>query len=577
MISLEMSVQGTTASQQPQGAESAHIVRPDLPYLMSSQRRRYRIQCIHLQNAAENGHWKKAKKILEQDRTLLTYGITKRWETILHVAVSANRVRFVKELVNWLQPGDLALQDQKGRTAFCLAAIAGNVRIAEILRRQNDSLPGIRDREGGTPLHLAALRGRKEMARYLYPQTKGILQEDEWIPLFLTCVNSQISDVALEMLNEKETLLATARSGGGNNETALHALARRSSLCCCQNLESRKHLLHLCKKDTWSIKLVERIMGILISLDGRVMTNTMSTPPVTLIAAEVGNLEFLSVIMSIDPELVWDSEDTSQRIIRAAVLHRHASVFNLLIHRAGPIIDSIVTSIDAEGNNLLHCAAKLAPPDKLKLVSGETLQMMLESTWYKVVKKLMPPSSVEMRNYAGLTPRQLFTMEHEPLLKKGVSWMNKTAKACIIVSTLIFSACYSWLTGNNNDDNKGSQNDSKRLASQIFALADTVALMSSLASVSIFFSTVISRFSEEDFLKSLPLKLISGLVALFISIISMILAFSSTFFITNYEYLKWVPSSISGVAFLTIPLFVSLQFPLWFDMMYSAYISSSLS
>ncbi|KAL4275348.1 hypothetical protein AHAS_Ahas20G0098200 [Arachis hypogaea] len=56
-----------------------------------------------------------------------------------------------------------------------------------------------------------------------------------------------------------------------------------------------------------------------------------------------------------------------------------------------------------------------------------------------------------------------------------------------------------WLTGNNNDDNKGSQNDSKRLASQIFALADTVALMSSLASVSIFFSTVISRFSEEDF------------------------------------------------------------------------------
>ncbi|XLT12527.1 hypothetical protein HN51_058217 [Arachis hypogaea] len=82
---------------------------------------------------------------------------------------------------------------------------------------------------------------------------------------------------------------------------------------------------------------------------------------------------------------------------------------------------------------------------------------------------------------------------------RKVSWINKTAKACIIVSTLIFSACYSWLTGNNNDDNKGSQNDSKRLASQIFALADTVALMSSLASVSIFFSTVISRFSEEDF------------------------------------------------------------------------------
>lgn len=52
------------------------------------------------------------------------------------------------------------------------------------------------------------------------------------------------ADLALDMLNENVTL-AFAR--GDNNETGLHLLARKHSVCGCQSLVHRKNPLHLCK------------------------------------------------------------------------------------------------------------------------------------------------------------------------------------------------------------------------------------------------------------------------------------------------------------------------------------------
>lgn len=109
---------------------------------------------------------------------------------MLHIAVGANHECFVEELVKLLSREDLELLDDKGNTAFCFAAAVGNVHIAEIMRIKNESLPTIRGGEGVTPLHLAVLQGRSEMTRYLFDKTREILYDDDWITLFLICVNS---------------------------------------------------------------------------------------------------------------------------------------------------------------------------------------------------------------------------------------------------------------------------------------------------------------------------------------------------------------------------------------------------
>lgn len=190
----------------------------------------------------------------------------------------------------------------------------------------------------------------------------------------------------------------------------------------------------------------------------------------------------------------------------------------------------------------------------------------------------MRPSLIEMQNSEGSTPCQLFTKEHEELLQRGESWMQRTASSCMVVSTLIatgvFSAPFS-LPGGNNDDTR-SPNYLDKPSFLVFSLSDSMALISSSTSVLIFLSILISRYAEEDFLKSLPFKLLAGLVTLFVSIISMMVAFSSAFFITYYHGLKWVPNFIAALAFLPIPLFIFLQFSLWSDIVYSAYVCSTL-
>ena len=87
--------------------------------------------------------------------------------------------------------------------------------------------------------------------------------------------------------------------------------------------------------------------------------------------------------MSSYPSLMWEVDNNNQSIIHFAVLHRHANIFNI-IHEIGSIKDLIVTKADPQDNNLLHCAAKLAPPDQLNLVSGAAFQLMLELLWFHV-------------------------------------------------------------------------------------------------------------------------------------------------------------------------------------------------
>jgi len=116
-------------------------------------------------------------------------------------------------------------------------------------------------------------------------------------------------------------------------------------------------------------------------------------------AAEVGNFGFLSELISAHPSLIWEVDNKNQSIIHTAVSYRHASIFNL-VHEIGSQKDLIVTYIVKEdnpsssspktkNNNLLHLAAKLAPPDQLELVSGAALQMCLEIIWFKVTSYVL--------------------------------------------------------------------------------------------------------------------------------------------------------------------------------------------
>ncbi|KAM5585449.1 ankyrin repeat-containing protein [Rosa sericea] len=544
---------------------------------------------VALYKYALKGDWGAAELILrDNSKLLLRASISRGYETVLHVAAGTSHIHFVEKLVGMMKVEDLALQDENGNTALCIAASAGSLEIVKILIKKNESLLTIRGGKNMAPAYIAAVLGQSEMACYLYDESKKMLEKTDRENLFFSCINNCLYDLAFELLDADKTL-AKARTSSQKNKTALHILARRpSAFGGSQSPRMWTRLINSCLKFAYkrklreangALQLVHRLWEEVLRNDEHDDVMKLIKYPSNLLfdAAELGNYEFLAALMSSYPELVWETDEKNRTIIHVAVLHRHASIFNL-VHEIGSIKDVIVTYEDGQGNNIVHMAAKLAPRNQLNLVSGVALQMHRELVWFEEVKKIVQPQYIEMENNKGKTPQELFTKEHTALMRQGEKWMKDTATSCMLVATIIatvvFSAAFSIPGG--TDDHTGKPNLLKRKAFLDFTIADEVALFSSSTAMLMFLFILTSRYAENDFRKSLPLKLMVGLTCLFISIASMMMAFSTAFYLSCQYESRWVSNFTFLFAFVPVALFAFMQFPLVSDMSSSIFCSSLL-
>ncbi|KAH1147410.1 hypothetical protein GLYMA_15G160700v4 [Glycine max] len=568
------SVELTTSSPQ------AHVVQMASPQPRHPSRhiledkREYLEKCIPLYKLALRGDWNAARRMIDADTSLLNAAITKEWGTLLHVVAGTDQVHFVNQLVKLLSPDDLELQNFNGNTAFCYAAAFGSLQIAAMMIKKNACLPKIRGGEGATPLYMAALQGKGDMARHLYDLTSEILEEDEWTTLFFLCIKNGLYDIALKML-KKHSMLALERDE--NNDTGLHVLARQpGGFTGRSQWWLPNQILDYSMKTTPFVQLVECLWNKLLQqdYDETEMRSFINLPSqITFDATQVGNFQFVATLMRSFPDLLWEMDEKNRSIIHIAVIHRHSSIYSL-IHELGSFKDFISTFEDDEGNNILHYAAKLTPPDKLSLISGAALQMTHELRWFEEVKELMLLLDVEKKNVKGKTPREIFAEEHKELLIKAESWTKSTSINCMLVSALITAGVFTatFMIPGGNDKKLGTPNFLHKPAFLAFSLSVACALVSASASILMFLSIYIS-YAEEECFKLLPKKLLLGMVAQIISIISMMVAFSVAFYMSYSHGSKWVQIFI--VVISVVPIF--LLFPLcWFDIFRSSYFCMTL-
>ncbi|XP_040362769.1 ankyrin repeat-containing protein At5g02620 isoform X1 [Rosa chinensis] len=601
-------IQLTTASSDSvtgidnQSADNAihisadHSAQPNRPssYLLEHTNREESLKTrVALYKSALKGDWEAAELILKKDRgRLLRASISRGYDTVLHVAAGTSHIHFVEKLVSMMEVEDLALQDVNGNTALCIAASAGSLDIVQILIQKNKSLLKIRGGKGMAPAYMAAVLGQSQMACYLYRyrESKEMLEKTDRENLFFSCINNCLYDLAFQLL-DTDKALAKARTSSQKNKTALHILARRpSAFGGSQSPPMWTRLINSflpglkfeCKRKlreaNGAFKLVHSLWEEILRDEHDNVMRLIKYPSNLLFdAAELGNYEFLAMLMSSYPELVWETNEKNRTIIHVAVLHRHASIFNL-VHEIGSIKDVIVTYEDDQGNNIVHMAAKLAPQNQLNLESGVALQMHRELVWFEEVKKIVQPQYIEMENDEGKTPQELFTEEHMVLMAEGEKWMKDTATSCMLVATIIatvvFSAAFSIPGG--TDDHTGKPKLLKQKAFLDFTIADEVALFSSSTAMLMFLFILTSRYAENDFRKSLPLKLMAGLTSLFVSIASMMMAFSTAFYLSCQYESKWVSNFTFLFAFVPIALFALMKFPLVSDMSSSIFCSSLL-
>jgi hypothetical protein len=189
------------------------------------------------------------------------------------------------------------------------------------------------------------------------------------------------------------------------------------------------------------------------------------------------------------------------------------------------------------------------------------------------IESIVVPRSREYLNDDGLTPRELFTKNHIDLKKEEEKWMKGTSTSCTVVGALIvtitFAAAFTVPGGNNQDTGFPIFLDERLF--MLFIISDALSLFSSTTSVLMFLGILTSRYAEDDFLESLPRKMIKGLSTLFFSIAAMMVAFSTALSIMLQEQYSWIIIPLICLASVPVTIFVLMQFSLLVDMFMSTY------
>ncbi|XP_023743723.1 protein ACCELERATED CELL DEATH 6 isoform X2 [Lactuca sativa] len=289
-------------------------------------------------------------------------------------------------------------------------------------------------------------------------------------------------------------------------------------------------------------------------------------------AVEHDNPEAVEEIIRYFPQAI-STKDNEYPLIQLAILNRCERVYNFLVHQITTDKHSQKVRVDEYGNNLLHLAGQLAPIHKLNLVSGAALQMQRELQWFEEVKSFACPWHEKSKNKNQETPIMVFRREHKKLRKEGEEWMKKTADSYTITAaliiTIVFAAAITVPGGNDSDTGKAIY--APKPSFIIFAVSDAISLFTSTTSLLLFLSILTARYAEEDFLYKLPKRLILGLAMLFLSVSSMMVAFSATLYLTFGQGKAWILIPIATLTCLPIASFVTLQLPLLVDLIFSTY------
>ncbi|KAF8377136.1 hypothetical protein HHK36_030509 [Tetracentron sinense] len=565
-----------------------------------------------------NNDWENAKKFIHLQPDVVNDFISSTKETALHIAAVSGHVHIVEELVKLMPESSLESTNIDGYTGLHLAALSGIIKMAKAMVEKNKKMLGMRNQSGAIPVVLASTCGHKEMVRYLYSVTpKEDLDPDtsnNGVSLLTFAIFADIYDVALDLLQHYPRLATIVDYNG---DSALYVLAQNGNpqgfwhqwIYSCMHVQltdkygnvirdienphdDPSHRCHMINR------VIERFLvtvpGIKQIFDRKLMNmqareilkcickeiSTLDDSELQKIdarsaifeAVKYGNLDFIVQITKHCPHLLWSNDGNERGVFFATILHRQEKIFNFL-YEIGAHKREMVACLDKDSNSGLHIAAMLAPSSQLAGISGAALQMQRELQWFKVVENIVQAQYKEFTNTDGKTPRALFTEEHKNLVKEGEKWMKDTASSSMVVAALIatvmFTAAFTVPGGNNQ--NTGIPIFLDRNIFLVYIVSDALSLFSSATSVLMFLGILTSRYAEDDFLKSLPSRLMIGLAALFLSIVTMMIAFGTTLYIVLQERLSWVYIPVSLLASVPITLFASLQFPLLVDIVYSTY------
>ncbi|KAF3451780.1 hypothetical protein FNV43_RR07876 [Rhamnella rubrinervis] len=294
-------------------------------------------------------------------------------------------------------------------------------------------------------------------------------------------------------------------------------------------------------------------------------TSPRSETPLIL-AARNGIVEIVEAILWVYPQAIEHVTDKKENIYHVVARYRRTEILDLLQSRDVVVpISRLKRKLNDNDDSILHKAAYMGDFSSRDR-PGDALLMQSELQWFKRVQEIVPPYFINHRNKDKMTAHELFTEKHKKLVRDGQEWLTRTTEACTLVAVLIatvaFTCAYTVPGGSNK---AGHPLLLKTTAFSVFTTSDVLSLCFSLTSVVIFLSIRTSTMHEQKFKRSLPLKLVLGLTTLFLSVTTMMVAFSATLLLMMRQRLHWAAIPIYTIACCPVTIFLVLQFPLYLD------------
>ncbi|KAJ8763009.1 hypothetical protein K2173_023214 [Erythroxylum novogranatense] len=568
--------------------------------------------------AIYRGDWIGLKSEIDSHPEALNAKVAVSGQLLVHIAAGAGKGKITQELAILMKKSDLEIQDSWGQTALTYTAFNGMTKTCEFLISLNNNLVCIPDLQGTLPVIAACSGVHRETTSYLYRLTPP----DRFYPengcngttLLCSCIFSGILDVGLDLLRRCPSLTLASDSRNYIPFSILAMAASRFHSCSrlvfwkrwiysllhvevpvahsetriqiSQHAQAKPHnMINPGNGVRWRIlKLLGSFVGlqqiyemklthayaleILRCMCCYISTKELRDLPTGVVedalaeAVKNGIVEFVVELIKAYPQRMYYTDIFGRHVIMAAISYRQEKIYSLIYG-----LDSENTGWTAQydyfGNNMLHLAGTLAPESRLASISGAALQMQRELQWFKEVESLVPPYHKDWFNMEGEKPQQIFDKSHKQLMADGEKWMKETATSSTVVGALIitvmFAAIFTVPSGSPLERNKPIYSYQKPYL--VFIISDSISLFASSTSVLMFLGILTSRYSQEDFLVSLPTKLIIGLSSLFFSIASMMVSFCATLVIVlNAEWHIVIP--IVLLASVPVTLFILLQFPL---------------
>ncbi|KAI5567865.1 hypothetical protein BDE02_13G119700 [Populus trichocarpa] len=309
--------------------------------------------------------------------------VTPCGNSLLHVAIRYKSNNITAYLAKEI-PSLITSRNDQQDTILHVAAREGSVsHTIRNLVNSNAFLLRMTNRKGNTPLHVAVINGKKEVAEFLIsrdPEVAYYKNETGRSPLYLAVENRKMN--ILDDLLNTEGSIPTEREDGDSlgmlpqGKSPVHAAVENRIIGILQKIEEAKpELLRLHDKEfgnplhyASSTGYVEGVQFLLQKYRaGADETDQEGNYPIHL-ACKGGSVALLKEFLKVIPYPDEFINKKEQNILHVAAQNGHGSLIMYILELDQKIVETLLNAMDEDGNTPLHLATQHGQPTSVFLL-----------------------------------------------------------------------------------------------------------------------------------------------------------------------------------------------------------------